>query len=101
MICVLNQSVGAYAGHSRHDQLGEIGILVGLAAAQWIQPLPFQQSTRDPVTDGAVAALLGIVAVLASAAPPRRATRADPNTTWDGQPGPSFEWPDGVTHSVS
>ena len=57
-----------------------IGILVALGAAQWIQPLLFEQSARDPVTYGAVAALLGVVAVLASAAPARRATRADPNT---------------------
>ncbi len=60
------------------------GVLVGLAlalfAAKWIQPLLFQQSARDPATYGAVGALLVAVALVASAVPALRATRADPNT---------------------
>ena len=57
-----------------------IGLGVALLAAPWIQPLLFQQSARDPVTYGAVAALLLLVGLLASAVPAVRATRADPNT---------------------
>ncbi len=39
----------------------------------------FGQSARDPVTYGLVGAVLILVALLASAAPALRATRADPN----------------------
>jgi ABC-type antimicrobial peptide transport system permease subunit len=64
------------------------GVLVGLAlalfAAKWIQPLLFRQSARDPVTYGAVGALLLTVALVASAAPALRATRADPNSALRG-----------------
>jgi putative ABC transport system permease protein len=60
------------------------GVAIGLAAAllvsRWIQPLLFQQSARDPVTYGFVAALLLAVALAASVAPALRATRADPNS---------------------
>ncbi len=60
------------------------GVLVGLAlallAAKWIQPLLFQQSARDPATYAAVGAILLAVALLASAVPALRATRADPNS---------------------
>jgi putative ABC transport system permease protein len=61
-----------------------IGVLLGLAlslfAARWIEPLLFQQSARDPVTYGLVAALLLFVALAASAMLARRATHADPNS---------------------
>jgi ABC-type antimicrobial peptide transport system permease subunit len=64
------------------------GVLVGLAlalfAARWIQPLLFQQSARDPATYGAVGAILLAVALVASAVPALRATRADPNTALRG-----------------
>jgi predicted permease len=60
------------------------GVLAGLAlallAAKWIQPLLFQQSARDPATYVAVGVLLLAVALLASAVPALRATRADPNS---------------------
>ena len=49
-------------------------------AARWIQPLLFQQSARDPITYGGAGALIVVVALLASAVPALRATRADPNT---------------------
>ncbi len=56
-----------------------IGLSVALVAARWIQPLLFQQSAMDPLTYGAVGAIILIVALVASAIPARRATRADPN----------------------
>jgi predicted permease len=57
-----------------------IGLGLALLAARWIQPLLFQQSARDPATYGVVAAILLAVALLASAVPAVRATRADPNS---------------------
>ncbi|MGE0441697.1 MAG: ADOP family duplicated permease [Gemmatimonadales bacterium] len=57
-----------------------IGLVVSAASGPLIEPLLFRQSARDPVVYGAVAAVLFAVAVLASAAPARRATRADPNS---------------------
>ena len=56
-----------------------IGLSVAFVAARWIQPLLFQQSAMDPVTYGAVGAIILAVALVASAIPARRATRADPN----------------------
>jgi putative ABC transport system permease protein len=57
-----------------------IGLGVALLLAKPIQPLLFQQPARDPATYGTVAVLLVVVALVASAVPARRATRADPNT---------------------
>jgi ABC-type antimicrobial peptide transport system permease subunit len=57
-----------------------VGLAVALLLARWIQPLLFQQSAKDPVTYGAVGTVLVLVALLASAAPALRATRADPNS---------------------
>ena len=61
------------------------GVLLGGAlaffAARWVEPLLFQQSARDPVVFSLVAALLVLVAIMASWAPALRATRADPNMT--------------------
>jgi putative ABC transport system permease protein len=57
-----------------------LGLALALVAARWIQPLLFQQSAKDPETYGVVAALLVVVALVASALPAFRATRADPNT---------------------
>jgi ABC-type antimicrobial peptide transport system permease subunit len=56
-----------------------LGLFVALIAARWIQPLLFQQSATDPLTYGAVGAVIILVALTASAMPARRATRADPN----------------------
>jgi predicted permease len=61
-----------------------LGIALALLAAPWIQPLLFQQSARDPATYGMVASLLLAVAVVASAVPALRATRADPTTALRG-----------------
>lgn len=56
------------------------GILASIGA-RWLQPLLFQQSARDPGVFGAVAAVLLVVAAMASAVPALKATRADPNST--------------------
>ena len=56
-----------------------IGVVVALVAARWIQPLLFDESARDPVVFAAVGIMLVLVAVVASAVPALRATRADPN----------------------
>jgi putative ABC transport system permease protein len=58
------------------------GILIGSGAAyllgQTLETLLFETRRTDPVTFGSVAALLAVVALLASYAPARRATRVDP-----------------------
>ncbi|MEO8619819.1 MAG: ADOP family duplicated permease [bacterium] len=56
-----------------------LGFAVALLAARWIQPLLFKQSATDPVIYGTVGAILILVALVASAVPALRATRADPN----------------------
>jgi ABC-type antimicrobial peptide transport system permease subunit len=61
-----------------------IGLAMALLAARWIQPLLFHESARDPVIFVGVGALICFVALLASAAPAMRATRADPNTALRG-----------------
>ncbi|MGH7636695.1 MAG: ADOP family duplicated permease, partial [Gemmatimonadaceae bacterium] len=63
---------------------GIAGILIGsvlaLWAGRWLQPLLFEQSARDPVILLSVAAVLLLVAVIASIVPAVRATRVDPTT---------------------
>ena len=62
-----------------------LGLGLALVGARWIQPLLFQQSARDPGTYAVVAAALLAVALLASALPALRATRADPNAALRGE----------------
>jgi ABC-type antimicrobial peptide transport system permease subunit len=57
-----------------------LGVIVAGLASGWVQPLLFRQSATDPVTYAAVASLMIVVALCASAAPALRASRADPNT---------------------
>jgi putative ABC transport system permease protein len=64
--------------------LAGAGIVVGLTAAlllaRSISGLLFSTDPRDPLTFGSIALLLGLVAVLASWLPARRATRVAPMT---------------------
>ena len=57
-----------------------LGVGAALLLARWVQPLLFEESSRDPVIFGGVALALGLVALVASAAPALRASRADPST---------------------
>jgi putative ABC transport system permease protein len=57
-----------------------VGALLAFAASRWLQPLLFQQSARDPLIYGIVAAMLLAVAAAAAASPALRASRADPNS---------------------
>jgi putative ABC transport system permease protein len=56
-----------------------IGLGATLVAARWVEPLLFRESARDPFIYGGVGIVIVLVALLASAAPAMRATRADPN----------------------
>ena len=88
-------ALGAQATHVVRLVVGQgvrvtlIGVSLGLAlallGARWIQPLLFQQSARDPGTYAVVATLLLAVALLASALPALKATRADPNAALRGE----------------
>ena len=56
-----------------------IGLLLAAYASRWIEPLLYKESARDPVTYGAVGALMIAVGLVAGAVPSLRAVRADPN----------------------
>jgi predicted permease len=56
-----------------------IGLLLAAFAARWIEPLLYKASPRDPLTFGAVGALMLVVGVVAGLGPSMRAVRADPN----------------------
>jgi putative ABC transport system permease protein len=56
-----------------------VGTALALAGSRWLQPLLFEQSATDPVIYGLVAAVLLLVALVASAVPAARAAKADPN----------------------
>ncbi|HKD17999.1 MAG TPA: FtsX-like permease family protein, partial [Thermoanaerobaculia bacterium] len=64
-------------------RLAAVGVVLGLAGAlavtRLVSSLLFGVSASDPLTFGAVAALLVVVALLASYAPARRAMDLDPN----------------------
>ena len=55
-----------------------IGVVIAWASARWVGPLLFQESPRDGVVYGAVAALVFIVALASSFIPAIRAAGADP-----------------------
>jgi predicted permease len=56
------------------------GFFAALVASRWVQPLLFGESGTDPVVFATVGVAMGLVAIVASAAPAIRATRADPIT---------------------
>ncbi len=62
--------------------LAGIGIVAGVVAAlgvtQFIKTLLYNVTASDPASFGLVAVFLGIVAVIASYVPARRATTVDP-----------------------
>ncbi|HKS05686.1 MAG TPA: ADOP family duplicated permease [Gemmatimonadaceae bacterium] len=72
---VMSQALGVVA----------VGVIIGggiaYAVSERVQPLLFEQSARDPLVFAIVAGALLIAAVLASAAPARRAAQADPNAS--------------------
>jgi predicted permease len=84
----LRMALGALPGHVLRMILREslllvgLGILTGIAAAfsagRIVASMLFDLSPADPVTYGAVAIVLTLIALLASAAPARRASRIDP-----------------------
>ena len=84
----LRMALGALPGHVLRMILREslvlvgLGILTGIAAAfsagRIVASMLFDLSTTDPLTYGAVAIVLTVIAMLASAAPARRASRIDP-----------------------
>ena len=55
-----------------------LGAGVALVVSRWVKPLLFDESPRDPLVFGAVAAALIAVALVASLLPARRASRVDP-----------------------
>jgi ABC-type antimicrobial peptide transport system permease subunit len=56
-----------------------LGILTALGASRWIQPMLYGESARDPVTYALVAAIMILVAAVASVVPASRAASVDPN----------------------
>jgi ABC-type antimicrobial peptide transport system permease subunit len=55
-----------------------LGLTLALTLSSRLQPLLFRTQARDPLVYGATAALVLLIALVASALPGRRATRADP-----------------------
>jgi ABC-type antimicrobial peptide transport system permease subunit len=55
-----------------------LGFAIALVSARWVGPMLFQESPRDPVVYTAVAALVILVALVASFIPALRAAGADP-----------------------
>ena len=84
----LRMALGASSGDVlglvlRHAMtLAAIGLVIGLAGAmaatRLLSSLLFEVKATDPLTYGAVAVLLGVVAFAASYIPARRASRLDP-----------------------
>jgi putative ABC transport system permease protein len=57
-----------------------IGLVTAWAATRAMKNLLYGVAATDPLTFGSVAALLGIIALIACWAPARRASRVDPIT---------------------
>jgi predicted permease len=56
-----------------------IGTLVALLAGRWLGALLFAESPKDPIVYAAVAGILVVVAIVATALPAFSAARVDPN----------------------
>jgi predicted permease len=73
--------VALVLGHGA--RLAGLGVAIGLAvawlASGWLEPLLFKQPARDPLIYAGVAAVMLMTALIASASPSWRASRADPN----------------------
>ena len=84
----IRMALGARATQVRSIVVGQaalvagFGMAAGLAGAfglsRFMQSLLFEVTVTDPVVFGGVAALLGVVAIVAGYIPARRATRIDP-----------------------
>lgn len=71
--------LGILAGALRMAFVGvTLGTVGSLVAAQWIASLLYGTGPRDPATFAAIVLLLGLVALIASYIPARRASRLDP-----------------------
>jgi hypothetical protein len=57
------------------------GLLMAAVVSRWIQPLLYRTSAIDPLSFGVAAALMLVVAVVASTLPALTAARTDPNVT--------------------
>jgi putative ABC transport system permease protein len=57
---------------------GALGVLIALASARLVAPLLYDTSARDPIIYGTVLLVLGVVALMATLLPARRAVRVDP-----------------------
>ena len=86
----IRMALGAQRGDVLRMVVGEgarlavLGVAIGIAASfvitRLLSSLLFGISATDPITFAGVAALLSLVALLASYIPARRAMRLDPNT---------------------
>lgn len=61
-----------------------LGSLIAVAAGRWVAGLLFDESPRDPAVYLGVAAILFVVAIIATAGPAVKAARVDPNVTLRG-----------------
>ncbi len=58
-----------------------LGSVIAIVAGRWAAPLLFDESPRDPLVYGVVAAVLVLVSLAATALPAMAAARVDPNIT--------------------